>query len=371
MTDAPWATIAGGGTAGHVIPGLAIARALVARDHPMSTIHYVGSARGIERELVPAAGFPLVLLPGRGIQRRLSLQNAAAAIGLLRAGFRSLALVGRRRPRVVVALGGYASVPVAMAAFAWRVPIVVAEQNAVPGAANRLVARFAKAAAVSFPGTPLPRAVVTGNPVRPEVLAVDRERDRQQARAELEIEPGRRLVLVFGGSLGALRINQAAVEAVTRWRARADLAVRHVVGDRDWAEIQAARPEVPEGGVQYQPLRYEHDMPRAMAAADLAVCRSGSSTCFELATIGLPAVLVPSPHVTDDHQTANARQVEAAGGALVVTDAELDGERLVADVDALLGDEDRLARLSAGIRRFARPDAAERVADLVEAHARG
>jgi undecaprenyldiphospho-muramoylpentapeptide beta-N-acetylglucosaminyltransferase len=303
----PWATIAGGGTAGHVIPGLAIARALVARHHPKSTIHYVGSSRGIERELVPAAGFPLVLLPGRGIQRRLTAANLAAIGGLLRAAVRSFSLIARRRPRVVVALGGYASVPVAVAAALWRVPIVVAEQNAVPGAANRLVARFAKAAAVSFPDTALPRAVVTGNPVRDEVLAVDRSRDRDQARLALEIGSGRRVVLVFGGSLGALRINRATVDAVRRWRHRSDLAVRHVVGDRDWAMIQAELPASDDAAVQYQPVRYEHDMPRAMAAADLAVCRSGSSTCFELAAVALPAVLVPSPNVTDDHQTANAR----------------------------------------------------------------
>jgi undecaprenyldiphospho-muramoylpentapeptide beta-N-acetylglucosaminyltransferase len=367
----PWATIAGGGTAGHVIPGLAIARALVERDHPKSTIHYVGSARGIERELVPAAGFPLVLLPGRGIQRRLTAANLAALAGLVRAAAMALGLVARHRPRVVVALGGYASVPVALAAALWRVPVVVAEQNAVPGAANRLVARFAKAAAVSFPGTPLPRAVVTGNPVRDEVLVVDRRRDRDGARAALGIEPGRRVVLVFGGSLGALRINRATVDAVRRWRDRADLAVRHVVGDRDWALIQSELSGVADAAVQYQPVRYEHDMPRAMAAADLAVCRSGSSTCFELAAVALPAILVPSPNVTGDHQTANARQLEAAGGAVVVTDAELDGSRLVAEVDSLLADPDRLEALAAGLRSFARPDAADRVADLVEEHARG
>lgn len=368
---APWAMIAGGGTAGHVIPGLAIARALVDRNHPMSTVHYVGSTRGIERELVPKAGFPLVLLPGRGIQRRLTVGNVAAVAGLIRAFGRSILRVGRKRPKVVVALGGYASVPVAMAAVLWRVPIVVAEQNAAPGAANRLVARFAKAAAVSFPGTPLPRAVVTGNPVRDEVLAVDRERDGDAARRALGIHPGRRLVLVFGGSLGALRLNRAVVACLPRWRDRTDLAVRHVIGDRDWDLIEPEVPELPDGGLQYQPVRYEHDMPRAMAAADLAVSRAGSSTCFELAAIGLPAIVVPSPNVTDDHQTANARHLEQAGAAVVVADADLDGDRLATEVESLVDDTDRRQRLAAALRRFARPDAAQRVADLVEAHARG
>ncbi|MGH9247501.1 MAG: undecaprenyldiphospho-muramoylpentapeptide beta-N-acetylglucosaminyltransferase [Acidimicrobiales bacterium] len=365
-----FAIIAGGGTAGHVLPGLAIGRALVARGHETATVHFVGSARGIERELVPEAGFALTLLPGRGIQRRLAVENLGAILGLTRAFFQALRIVTSSRPRVVVAMGGYASVPVAMAAALRRVPIVVAEQNAVPGAANRLVARFAKAAAVSFPDTPLPRAVVTGNPVRDEVLAVGRTRDRDGARRTLDVSHGRRLVLVFGGSLGALRINRAVVGAIVRWRDRPDLAVRHVLGVRDWDLITKETPARPDDGLQYQPIRYERSMPVAMAAADLAVCRPGSSTCFELAAVGLPAILVPSPHVTGDHHSANARHVEQAGGAVVVPDAEFDADRLVSEVDSLLDDADRLCRLADGMRSFARPDAAERVADLVEKHAR-
>jgi undecaprenyldiphospho-muramoylpentapeptide beta-N-acetylglucosaminyltransferase len=358
--------IAGGGTAGHVVPGLAIARALLTRDHPMSTIQFVGSTRGIERELVPAAGFPLVVLPGRGIQRRLTLNNLVALGGLVVAAGRALGLVARRRPKVVAALGGYASVPVALAAALWRVPIVVAEQNAVPGAANRLVARFARAAAVSFPDTPLPRAVVTGNPVRDDVFAVDRD----EARRRLAIEEGRRLVLVFGGSLGALRINEAAVGALAGWRDRDDLVVRHVIGERDWDLVHRGLPDLAGAKLRYQPVRYEHDMPSAMGAADLAVCRAGSSTCFELAAVGLPAILVPSPNVTDDHQTANAGHLVRAGAAVVVPDAELDAARLASEVDRLLAAPGRLDELAAALRRFARPDAAQRVAALLEDHAR-
>ncbi len=173
-----WALIAGGGTAGHTLPGIAIGRALVARGHPVAAIRFVGSERGSEVRLVPEAGFSLTALPGRGIQRKLTFANVGAVLGLIRAFGRALGLVHRLRPSVVVALGGYASVACALAAILYRVPIVVAEQNAVPGAANRIVARFARAAAVSFPGTDLPRSVVTGNPVRPAILAVDRTRDR-------------------------------------------------------------------------------------------------------------------------------------------------------------------------------------------------
>ena len=179
---AVFAVISGGGTAGHVVPGLAVADALVERGHDPSSIHYVGSERGVERTMVPSAGFPLTLLPGRGIQRRLTFANVAATIGLLRAIAHAVRLVRRERPEVLLALGGYASVPAALGAALWRVPIVVAEQNAVPGAANRLVARFAKASAVSFPNTALPRAVFTGNPVRREVRLLATGDRRSEAR---------------------------------------------------------------------------------------------------------------------------------------------------------------------------------------------
>ena len=366
-----FALIAGGGTAGHVQPAIAIARALVDRGHRQTSIELVGSERGIEARLVPQAGFELTLLPGRGIQRKLSWQNVKSLGALLVAFRRAWRLVGERRPQVVVSVGGYASVPCALAAAVRRVPIVVAEQNAAPGAANRLVSRFAKACAVSFPDTPLPRAVVTGNPVRPEVLAIDRARDAVGARAKLDIEPGRRVVLIFGGSLGALRINRAALDAAHRWAGRRDLHVRHVIGSRDWDELTAGGPPVPpDGPLRLQLLEYDDDMPTALAAADLVVCRSGASTTFELLAAGLPSILVPSPFVTADHQTANARHVERAGAAVVVPDAELDGRRLAFEVDALLADPARTAAMARAALGAARPRAATDIAELVERTAR-
>jgi UDP-N-acetylglucosamine--N-acetylmuramyl-(pentapeptide) pyrophosphoryl-undecaprenol N-acetylglucosamine transferase len=364
------AIVTGGGTAGHVLPALAIAEALVGRGHDRSSIHYVGATRGIEARLVPPSGFPCTLLPGRGIQRRLTPANIAAAWGLLRAFLTALRLVRASRPKVVVAVGGYASVAVALAAALQRVPVVVAEQNAVPGAANRVIGRFARAAAVSFPGTALPRSVVTGNPVRPEFSSIDCDRDRAAARSAIGVEPHRRLVLVFGGSLGALRINQAVLGALGRWTDRADLAVHHVVGERDWATIHAEIP-TDTGALQYRPVRYEDAMPSVMAAADLAVCRAGSTTCFELAAACLPAVLVPSPHVTADQQTRNAGRLVDAGAAVLLPDAELDGDRLADEVDRLLDAPDALRAMGLAAGAFARPDAADAVAALAEDHARG
>ncbi|MGI8661656.1 MAG: undecaprenyldiphospho-muramoylpentapeptide beta-N-acetylglucosaminyltransferase [Acidimicrobiales bacterium] len=366
-----YALICGGGTAGHVLPAIAIGEALVARGHGRLALHFVGSEGRIEETLVPEAGFSVTLLPGRGIQRRLAIANIGAVIGTARALWRALGLVRRSRPRVVVAMGGFASVPCALAAVALRVPIVVAEQNAVPGAANRLIARFAKAAAVSFPGTELPRAVVTGNPVRSEILARAARLDRDSAKRELGVPTDRSLVVVVGGSLGARKLNVAVLEALAAWSTRDDIAVRHVVGERDWAEMQMATPQLASEGVMYTPVRYERAMPVALDAADVAVCRSGSSTCFELFALGLPAVLVPSPFVTGDHQSANARYAVDAGAAVLVPDSELDGARLVAEVDALLGDPVRRTVMAAAARKLARPAAASDIAELIEHHARG
>ena len=365
--------IAGGGTAGHVVPGLAVARALVARGHAPETIHWVGGQRGTEGAMVTAAGFQVTLLPGRGIQRRLTAENLVAAWGLARAGAEALSLVRAHRPAVVLAMGGWASVSCAMAAVTLGVPVVVAEQNAVPGAANRLVGRFAKAASVPFAGTPLPRAVVTGNPVRQEILAVDRSpAGRAAARAALGLPEGRLVLAVFGGSLGALRLNTAVLGALEAWSGRGDLAVRHVIGERDWSLVTgqlAERPPV-DGGLFYQPVRYDDQRELSLAAADVAVSRAGGNTVAELAAVGLPSVLAPLPGAPGDHQTANARHLSDAGAAVLVPDAEMSAARLMEEVDGLLGDPGRLEAMETAASRAARRDAAEAVAALVEAHAR-
>ena len=367
-----FAIIAGGGTAGHVVPGLAIASALTERGLDSSQIHYVGSARGIENRLVPAAGFPLTVLPGRGIQRRLTSANVRAAIGLVAAIVRGIVLVGRLRPAVVVALGGYASVPCVIGAVLWRVPIVVAEQNAVPGAANRLASRFARACAVSFADVDLPRATWTGNPVRPEVLAVANTTDAQMraARNRIGIGEDRVLVAVFGGSLGARRINNAIADAVPGWHQRADLAVRHVTGARDHEEIRDRMATIDLGSLQYQLVEYEDDMPTVYAAADVVLCRAGASSVAELAVVGAASVLVPLPGAPGDHQTANAHALVSAGAAILVPDHELDADRLRAELDPLIGDAERRRAMQQAALRLARPDAAASVVDLVTTHAR-
>jgi UDP-N-acetylglucosamine--N-acetylmuramyl-(pentapeptide) pyrophosphoryl-undecaprenol N-acetylglucosamine transferase len=380
-TDGPatWAIIAGGGTAGHVLPGIAVGRALVDRGHPASTIHFVGASRGIEADVVPDAGFGITLLPGRGIQRRLTLANVAAAWGLLRALGRAVGLVRRRRPHVVLALGGFASAACSLAAVLWRVPLVVADQNARAGAANRLVARFAEACAVPFPDTDLPRAQVTGNPVRDAILEVAAHRDVSGARRTLDLPGDRTVLVVFAGSLGSRRINQAVYGAVERWADRADLAVHHVIGARDWEDRPPVARSAPRGpdadALVYRAVRYEDRMDLVLAAADLAVCRAGGTTVAELAVVGVPSVLVPLPIATRDHQTANAGPLVQAGAAVLVPDDELDADRLVAEVDALVAGREQdgrpvLAAMAEAARSLGRPHAATAVAELVERCAR-
>jgi UDP-N-acetylglucosamine--N-acetylmuramyl-(pentapeptide) pyrophosphoryl-undecaprenol N-acetylglucosamine transferase len=353
-----------------VRPAIAIGQALVERGHPSSTIHFVGSRRGIEGRLVPEAGFAITLLPGRGLARRMTVDNLGAVAGLAAAVLSAIVLLARRRPAVVVSVGGYASVPCVVAATVLRLPLIVAEQNAVAGAANRLGARLARASAVSFEGTDLPRALVTGNPVRAEVLAVERSPSgRSAARAALGLPDQAAVVAVYGGSLGAGKINQTALALARLWHDRSDVAVRHVVGERDWDDVHAAAPVV--DGLVYQQVRYEDRMDLVFAAADVAVCRSGATTVAELAAVGLPAVLIPLPGAPGDHQTANARALERVGAAVVLPERVVTVDRLASELDDLLADHERLAEMGRAARSVARPGAAAAVADLAEEHARG
>ncbi|MDE0160732.1 MAG: undecaprenyldiphospho-muramoylpentapeptide beta-N-acetylglucosaminyltransferase [Acidimicrobiaceae bacterium] len=369
-----WALIAGGGTAGHVLPGICIAREITGRGAPKHAVHFVGSVRGVGTRLVAEAGFALTALPGRGLRRGISpsslAANATAAAELARASVQAILVVMRRKPAVVVGLGGYASVAVGVAAALMRVPLVITEQNAVPGLANRLLSRLAAHAATAFEDTDLPRAAWTGNPVRAEVLAADRPAGRPAARAALGVDEECPMVAVFGGSLGARTINEAVAGALDLWRDRGDLHIRHIAGRRYYEDLSGRTPAAPARAVHYDLVAYEDDMATVYAAADLVVSRAGATTVAELAAVGMPSVLVPLPGAPGDHQTANARGLEAAGGAVLVGDGELDAARLVAEVDALIEDPGRLDSMACAARSLARPGAAGAVVDLMESCAR-
>ena len=369
-----FAVVTGGGTGGHVYPALAVADELVARGHDRGTVRFLGSERGLEATAVPAAGFAIELLPGRGFRRSLApkalLRNLrTAADTVVAVGF-AVASLRRLRPAVVFGVGGYAAAPGVLAARLLRIPVVVHEQNAAPGVVNRVAVALGARAAVSLPDTPLRGAVLTGNPVRAAI--VDGGGRRSVAPAG---DGPRAYVGVFGGSLGARRINDATLDLARRWHDRPDRTIRHVTGRRDYQRCVDERahrvPETDGGstGLVYEVVEYEDDMAALYARADVVVTRAGAVTVAELAVSGTPAVVVPLPGAPSDHQTANGRALAAAGAAVLLPDTECDGERLARELDALLADPARLATMRSGATALARPDAAARVADLVEAAA--
>lgn len=369
-----FAVISGGGTGGHVLQGLAIARALVDRGHSPGSIEMVGSARGQEADLLAGEDFGLTLLPGRGLARRWDpealVANAEAVWGLARATARELVDLARGRPRVVVSVGGYASFPADLAAVVLGVPLVLVNIDAVPGLVHRLLGRWAAASAVSFPGTPLPRAEVTGTAVRQSIAAVGaRLGQPSEVRRSLGLPPDRVVVGVVGGSLGARRINLAVVELARRWADRPDVAIYHVTGRRDWEEVERLAAGI-ETGSSYLRVPFERDMAAMYEAVDVMVCRAGAVTVAELAVTGTPAVLVPLPGAPGNHQEANARALVEADAAVLLPDRRCDAAGLEHELEPLLHDPARRAAMARAAQALGRPDAAERVAELVEAHAR-
>lgn len=372
MSGRRFAVIAGGGTAGHVYLALAVAEALSERSHGRSEITFVGSRRGQESVLLAGSGFPLQLLSGRGIARRLDPRtagkNAAALVGLLWATLRSAASLARRRPRVVVSVGGYASLPAGLSALALGVPLVNVNVDAVPGATSRLLGRFARANAVAFAGTPLPRSVVTGAPLRSGLHPLSRSPgEAAAARVALGLPPERPLVAIFGGSLGSGRLNDAGRTLAARWANRGDLCVLQVAGRRNYAAPPEGESEPTE--LVYSVVPFVDDMASLYAAATVVVCRAGALSVAEVALAGVPSVLVPLPGAPGDHQTHNARALADAGAAVLLGDNECTGERLAVLLESLLADPVGLTRMAAAARGLGRPNAAARVAELVDIHA--
>jgi UDP-N-acetylglucosamine--N-acetylmuramyl-(pentapeptide) pyrophosphoryl-undecaprenol N-acetylglucosamine transferase len=367
-SDTAFAVVTGGGTSGHVLAALAVADGLVARGHDKESIHYVGTSHGVERRLLPPTGYGHTLLDVVGLQRSLSVRNLAFFPKLIRSTWSAMSLTRRLAPKVVVNVGGYASFPATFAAMMRRIPFVVVSYDRRPGLVSKLMARRAAANAVAFAGSPLPRAEVTGAPVRQEILAIDRGRDRDDARAQLQL-PGDRFVLaVFGGSLGSQRLNEIVVQTVDRLADRCDLAVYHVVGDRNLAGAAPGRDGA--HGIMYRVLGYEDRMPLVYAAADLMMTRAGAATIAELATVGMPAVIVPWPGAAENHQVDNARELSDGHAAVLIEEPDLTVDRLVAEIERMLVEPARLADMSqasAGIGRRHRTGA---LVDLIERVAR-
>ncbi len=361
----PWRVlIAGGGTGGHVYPGLAIAEEWVRR-HPDTEVVFVGTERGLEATAVPRAGYRLRTIAARGFPRRPGLALLKSIVALAASLGQTWRILCEESPRVVVVTGGYVSGPVGLLAKLRGIPLVVQEQNSVPGLTNRWLSLVAAEVHISFLESRhyfrrRDHLKVTGNPIRRSLL----RQDRTTAYEALRLDPAKRTLLVFGGSRGAASINRAMAAALQRLARVPRLQVLWQTGsdDAEWATSETEKVPLP---VRVTP--YLERMEMAYAVADLAVCRAGAMTIAELTACGVPAILVPYPHATHDHQTENAKGLVDRGAAEMVADSELQGDDLARRIEALLRDEPRLRRIGRNARAFSRTNAAERIADSMEA----
>jgi UDP-N-acetylglucosamine--N-acetylmuramyl-(pentapeptide) pyrophosphoryl-undecaprenol N-acetylglucosamine transferase len=356
--------LAGGGTAGHIEPALAVADALRRAD-PRIRITILGTESGLEARLVGARGYELRTIPRVPLPRRLTpslLTVPFRAAGAVRAVSAILADVNAD---VVVGFGGYVAFPAYLAARRRGCAIVVHEANPLPGLANRVGARLTRQVAVSSPGARLPHAALTGIPLRPALLDLDRPARRPSARETFGLDPDRPTLLVFGGSQGARRINEAAVGAAQAL-ADAGIQVLHAAGA---AGVDAVRSDLPAGldgaAAPYVLVPYIDDMPAAYAAADLALCRSGALSCAELAAVGLPAIYVPLP-IGNGEQRLNAESAVAAGGALLISDEELDAEVVRLQAIRVLTDSSVLSQLTAAAAGGGHREAAADLVAMIE-----
>jgi len=349
------AIIAGGGTGGHLFPGITVAREIQRRNDG-AQILFVGAERGIESRVVPQEGFPLKTLPlggfkGKGLGTRIRNMTAAAK-GI----FSAKAILREFKPDIVIGVGGYASFPAVCAAILLGFPRIIMEQNALPGLANRMLSRWVDFAAITDPRTAVyfgPRAVVTGNPIRPQFKSIP-EKTHQPPYT----------VLVFGGSQGAQSINNAvrsALEYLSDWKGK--LRFVHQTGAAQLEEIKQAYAAA---GFEADVRSFFDEFHQQYAAADLIVSRAGQTTLAELRASGRTAILVPLPHAADDHQTFNARAMVDENAALLIANRELTGEKLAGTIRSLLSDSGRLSQMERNSRRMAILDAEQRIVDLAE-----
>ncbi len=353
--------IAGGGTGGHISPGIAIADALE-RSAPGTEVFFMGRSGSIEERLVGRTGRNFVAVPSMGLRRSADIRNLGMPFVVVAGFLRALGVLAGRRPDAAVGTGGFVSLPPMLAARTLGIPLVLQEQNSYPGLATRVLSRWASSVHTSFEETAahLPRAreiAMSGNPVRSEFEATD----RAQSRRTLGLDPAGAVVLFVGGSGGARRINEAVADAAGRL---AGMGVELIV-QTGAADVEIVRAALAGAAVKAVVEPFFDDMATAYAASDLVVSRSGATAIAEIEIVGRPSLLVPYPYATEGHQMKNARAVEKAGAAVVVPDDELTGERLADEVAGLLKDGTRLALMARRARALARPDAAERVGEAV------
>jgi UDP-N-acetylglucosamine--N-acetylmuramyl-(pentapeptide) pyrophosphoryl-undecaprenol N-acetylglucosamine transferase len=330
---------------------------------PTHEVVYLGTARGAEAELVPAAGFRLETIEVRGFDRSRPLSLPGTGVRALGAVADARRLLRDLKPDAVLGMGGYVSLPACVAARTLGIPVVLHEQNIVFGLANRVCRPIARRIAVSFEESLQAagrKGVFVGNPVSDEVVSFDHDEARKRGLERFELEPERKTLLVFGGSQGAQRVNEAAASLAAAWSDRADVQIVHIVGRK-----QAPKEHVAAGSLIYRQTTYVERMVEAYAVADLAVCRGGATTLAEITVVGLPAVIVPYPYHRDRQQELQGRVLERAGAATVLLDQETTGERLASEVERLWSDEGRLTAMTIASKNLGRPDAAQRLASVL------
>lgn len=356
--------LAGGGTAGHTSPLIATAEALRIAD-PQVRITCIGTARGLETRVIPEAGLALELVPAVPLPRKPSLDLLKVPFRLAGAVRAARRILRRAEADVVCGFGGYVALPAYLAARQLRIPVVIQEQNALPGLANRIAARFATAVLTSFPQTPLRRARFEGLPVRRAISELGRTgRAVRQAelREEFGLAPDLPVLLVSGGSQGARSLNNATLDATARLLS-AGVQILHVWGAKNFHDGLSEQVD-PQTGARYRPLAYVDQMADAYAAADLMLARSGAGTVVETAVVGLPTILVPLP-IGNGEQARNAKPLLDVDAAVLIDDDALTADRLVAEVSARITNPELLARMSQAAQRLMPPGAADRVAQIV------
>lgn len=360
--------VTGGGTGGHIYPALAVARAVRGLE-PGTDVLYLGTADGLEAGIVPKEGLPFETIPSRGMVGKGLGGAPGAALVAVKGLLAARRAIGRFRPDAVLGTGGYVTGPVALAARLCRVPLILHEQNAFPGITNRLASRWAAAVTVPYADArshfgPKVPVKVTGNPVRAEIMSTTPE----EGRRVLGLPAGCLVVYLVGGSRGARVLNEAIVAALPGWLRRGDVRAVFATGERYYEETAGtlAKAGISTGaGGQVIAVPYLHRADAALATADVIVTRAGGATLAEVAARGVPAVIVPSPNVTHNHQEYNARVLEKAGAAKVILEKDLDGRTLGRAVDAILGDARLRTRMRQASLGLGRPKAAEDIARLV------
>ncbi|MBE7021643.1 MAG: undecaprenyldiphospho-muramoylpentapeptide beta-N-acetylglucosaminyltransferase [Ruminococcaceae bacterium] len=351
--------LSGGGTAGHVNPALAAADHLKRTKH--AEILFIGTERGMESRLVPEAGFPISYIEVSGLIRRLTLKNFAVLAQCITAYKRAKKMIKEFQPDVVIATGGYVCAPVVFAAHSLKIPVVIHEQNVIPGVTVKLAAAQADKICISFPETKShlkpgyeEKCVLTGNPIRKSLFQIDRE----EARAQLGLD-NRPFVVAFGGSLGADRLN-AAVTELLNTTDTSSFQLLLGTGQRYYEQVNQ---QVKNQGTNIRIEPYINRMDLVLAAADVVIGRAGALTVSELSALGKPAILIPSPNVAHDHQTYNAKSLEKAGAALVIPEAELCGSRLEKALRDIIAHPEQQARMAENARRIGITDGTERICD--------